>query len=138
MFNPSDFLTFSQDLLSPGGIRQNEALCRSAISRAYYSAFLSAREKIDTLDSSILDHTKYDMHKQVTEALFLLRFRRQERWLSNELYQLKKYRLDADYRFVSACDLEEHCKMSNPNIKSTAITCINLANYVIGRINTLL
>lgn len=69
MFSPQDFLTLSNDLLNQKTINKNEALFRSIISRSYYSAFLTAREKIDSLDNMALNHPLHNMHQQVAEVL---------------------------------------------------------------------
>ena len=137
MFNPNDFFDFARNLLRRGGIHQNEALCRSVISRVYYAAFLEAREKIDTINNSFLNHTQYDMHRQVINVL-RRRFRAQDASLSDDLFELKTYRIDADYHFNASCCPIEHCnKPRDVNQKATSIDCRDMANNIINRISRL-
>ncbi|GAH00096.1 unnamed protein product [marine sediment metagenome] len=140
MFNPNDFLVFSKNLLKKGGKRLNEALFRSITSRTYYSAFLTAREQIDSINPTLLIHSEgYRMHKQVVDTLNNpdFRFFQQERHLGGDLYELQKWRIDADYHFPSACDSLEYCQRINPDTKMQALSSITYAEIIINQINNL-
>ena len=139
MFDPQDFLSFANDLLNTASLTKNEAFCRSIISRAYYSAFLTAREKIDSLDSMALYHPRHDMHQQVTDVLQNTNYYLQDESLSSDLVELHTYRVDADYHFPNACkSYEKRIRASNsPDLLQTAQNCYDLAEDVINRTNNL-
>jgi hypothetical protein len=134
-FKPKDYLKFSEDLLKRGGISQNEALFRGSISRAYYSAFLTARDIIDKKYPLGIDRDKSDVHRQVCEILKV--FHPFEPDLSDNLFDLKQLRVDADYHFRNAECLEEQIIDSSCdfNIKQNAIDCTIIAKDFIIKLN---
>ncbi len=82
-FNPVGFYQFS------GTLYQNdngEVTYRVIIGRAYYSAFLCARESAGIINSGA------DVHKKVIEH-----FKSKNRTISNQLKNLKDLRHKADY-----------------------------------------
>ena len=139
MFSPKDFLTFANDLLNCATLNKNEALCRSVISRAYYSAFLFAREKIDNLDPMALYHPAHDMHSQVIKTLQGGKYYFQDESLSSNLEELHTYRIDADYHFQGASkSYEKRIRApQSPDILQTAQDCYELAEDIVDRTNRL-
>jgi len=139
MFSPQDFLNFSNDLLKCTSLKKNNGCCRSIISRSYYAAFLTAREKFDKLDTMILYHPKHDMHDQVTKALQITKYDLQDEFLSDDLVELRTYRIDADYHFPGACATYERRYRSpkSPELPTTALECYQLAENIITRVNKL-
>jgi len=130
-FEPKKFLIFSKKLLEIENVDPAKAFHRSAISRAYYSAFLFAREKIDSIDDRALDRTRPDIHKQVAVSSCLF-----DTTLPDDLFELRDYRTDADYRFHNAKNEHEQSIKSNkdPNIRETVENCIEMAEDIIERI----
>ena len=138
MFFPKDFLAFSKEILDCEHLKKNEALFRSVISRAYYSAFLSAREKIDELDNMILKHYLTNMHQQVMDVLLLnSKFFVQDNSLSSDLMELHNYRIDADYHFEEANNVRYEkylCSGKSPDLVGTAEDSWKLSNNIINRV----
>ncbi len=130
-FDPKKFLIFSKKLLEINNPKPIEAFHRSAISRAYYSVFLFAREKIDFKDNRIIEHTKHDVHKQVAMASIMF-----DPDLYDDFLELRDSRVDSDYHFSNANNEQERYfeKEEDPNLKTTAENCIGMADDIIGRI----
>ena len=93
-FNPMDFLDYAlkvnecvRENMNNCTIKNDQALLRTAVSRAYYAIFLEARER---LNITVQDHT---VHRRVIERL------REEGHpdLSSKLNSLRRQRLLADY-----------------------------------------
>ena len=102
MFNPNDFLIFSRSILDCANLTKNESLYRTAISRSYYASFLTAREKIDELEPHQMSHLNANSHEEVTRALWFPRFFTKDPDLSDDLAELKRFRIEADYHFPNA------------------------------------
>lgn len=136
-FLPEDFITFSKNILNCKEICQNEALFRSAVSRAYYSAFLTARNKIDKKYPHGIDRSRQDIHQQVIEILKVFRGRDED--LSHNLFELKQHRVDADYHFLNAESENEKFLLTGCDYskKQTAEDCVGLASDIICRIEKL-
>jgi hypothetical protein len=139
MFFPEDFLTLADDLLKSATLNKNEALFRSIISRAYYSAFLSAREKIDSLYPMALYHPKHDMHQQIVDFLGKGKIYFEDESLSSDLLELRTFRVDADYHFPNACkSYEKKIRAgTSPDSLQTAQNCYDMAEDIINRVNAL-
>lgn len=141
MFFPKDFLSFAKEILNCKSLTKNEALFRSVISRSYYSAFLSAREKIDQVNPNILKHSKHDMHTQVADVLLNnSHFFIQDPSLSSDLVELHTYRVDADYHFQKALNVRYEQRIEgrqSPDLLITAEDCWKLSNNIIGRVSFL-
>ncbi|MHA1671097.1 MAG: hypothetical protein ACTSV5_11065 [Promethearchaeota archaeon] len=139
MFKPKDFLDFARNILDCSALTKDESLYRSAISRSYYAAFLSAREKIDSLEPGHLSHFNVDSHNEVVNGLLLGRFYAQDLSLSDDLVELKRFRIEADYHFPTACHPRERCRVEkrNPDIPQTAENCYKMAQNIIDRVNSL-
>jgi uncharacterized protein (UPF0332 family) len=92
MFDPEDFLNLAQAMhysASP-----NHATLRTVISRAYYAAFLSARDR-----AGLGDYQGGDIHKSVID--YYLKCRKFT--LANRLKSLRERRNKADYDL--ACEI---------------------------------
>lgn len=140
MFSPQDFLKLSNELLNSKTLNKNEALFRSIVSRSYYSAFLTAREKIDSLETMALNHPLHNMHQQVAEVLQNRgKFFIQDPGLSSDLVELHNYRVDADYHFKNAIKRYEKRFMGkkSPDLLQTAKDSYDLAQDIINRVNAL-
>jgi len=117
-FTGSDFLTFAQNLVlgSP-----TEAELRNAISRAYYAAFLRAREYC-WHKGDIVDQTGR-AHEQVRRNLQ----RRGQRHLAADLLNLHLLRKNADYDIT----------FPKPDLSAEANAAEQLAAMVIAAIDAL-
>jgi len=114
---PEDYLDFSKSLLYCNIIRKSEAVCRNIVSRSYYAAFLVTREKIDELYQGYLSHgglirgRRKDSHGDVINGIFHISSSklslRKKYQLHNRLKKLRKYRVNADYKFSDAKDRRE-------------------------------
>lgn len=93
-FDPSDFLSFAQSL---SAAKASEAQLRTCVGRAYYAAFLTARErpKIDAAVRALPKRIrkKLGYHRTVVTAL-----RKIDSGMGNQLDDLRKLRLLADYK----------------------------------------
>lgn len=87
--NPIDFYRLAVELYSDTATSQ--AKLRTAIGRAYYSAFLCARDRMS------LEGVKQDVHKQVINK-YHSTGNQQDTLLANNLEDLRALRTDADYR----------------------------------------
>ena len=86
-FNPVDFYRFSGTLYQDNN---GEVIYRVVVGRAYYSAFLCARE------SASIKSNESDGHKKVIEY-----FKSKNNTISNQLRDLKDLRHLADYELTS-------------------------------------
>ncbi len=110
MFDPLDFLKLANDLV----YSKDEAKLRTAISRAYYSAFLYCREWLRSkgwpLYGDGRDHNEVQMGLKKYIG----------RKASDKLSSLRRLRGDADYELTKVVD------------KQVVIKAIRLANVVIN------
>ena len=127
MFNPPDFLTFANTVFKSPSLTKNEALYRSAISRSYYAAFLTTREKLERLDPNLITHFGVNSHDDVVRCLCDPRFLSQQPYLPDDLKELKNYRVEADYHFDNACHRSCKLKMISPDRPETVVDCLKLA-----------
>jgi len=81
MFNPSDFLDLARELG-----RNNEARIRTAVGRAYYASFLTAR------NAFAIDEKTPEVHRMVLSMLY-----RKNPVVANKLHYLRRQRNIADY-----------------------------------------
>ncbi|MCD6093285.1 MAG: hypothetical protein J7J51_00600 [Candidatus Omnitrophica bacterium] len=110
MFDPLDFLKLAEELISFG----DEARLRTAVSRAYYGAFLFSREWLRAKRWLLYGDARD--HYRVKNGLRKYRGRK----ISDKLHFLyRKLRGDADYELTKVID------------KRVAIKAIKLANIVI-------
>lgn len=96
MFQANDadaLLAIATQLAAEGLAEQNDHKLRSAISRAYYSVFLLARQKMRVT-------TVVDVHAEVGRRVTF-----KSKLVGASLYELKEYRQSADYSFPPK---EEH------------------------------
>jgi hypothetical protein len=116
LFDPTEFFSFASSILRDSSA--NEAALRSAISRAYYSAHLVARDRLFGADGvrltarirrKIKKSLQLRSHKKQRELGMhvLVVFAVQERanivTLSQQLDQLREARVDADYKTNQKC-----------------------------------
>lgn len=86
--NPKDFLQTAQQLASA----TDEASLRTAVGRAYYAAFLVARDKLG------LTNMRKQVHLKVEQQL-----KRQRKFaVAGKLHRLKELRHEADYKLSTA------------------------------------
>ncbi len=69
-FDPHEFFQLGQDLTSAP---YTEARCRTAISRAYYSCFISARDKLFGMDARGLTNERQKRVEKLHQQAFNLR-----------------------------------------------------------------
>ncbi len=99
MFNPVDLYYFASELYKQADLANNfppEALYRSIISRAYYSAFLAARNKCQ------LENHGADVHRLVIDY-----WKKHKAVIANRLINLKDCRTDADYNTTKSFSKKE-------------------------------
>jgi len=66
-FDWAEFNELAQELIGHPGLNATlDAICRTAISRAYYAAFCTALERLVYTDSVYVDPTR-DAHRQVRD-----------------------------------------------------------------------
>ena len=81
------FWILAVDLADAGIAEGNDLKIRSAVSRAYYSVFLLAQQKMRV-------NTSVDVHAEVIRSV-----KRNSFLIAQSLYELKEYRQSADYHF---------------------------------------
>ena len=94
-FGWSDFLELAREL----GERDDEASLRSAVSRAYYATFNTARQVLDHLDPDYSMMRSRDSHQEVWNRVQNLR-RRQAKTAHRSGRSLLSKRKVADYDFA--------------------------------------
>lgn len=93
MFDPKDFLTFARSCERSNP--PSEAAHRTAISRAYYAAFLSVRDYCDNQDIVVQGNVARS-HDNVIRAMWEIPHHSKYD-MADELKRLKKLREAADY-----------------------------------------
>ena len=117
MFDPANFCNLASQLCSSGA---DETSLRTSIGRSYFSAFLSARERLDTLGHYNPQQSGAD-HPEVRKA-----FARIGRWdLKNKLGGLAGRRKTADY------------DLNVPVTYSMAQDALQIANDLMAKISSL-
>ncbi len=117
VFDPSEFHVLAQKLISDSSYDQSSRL-RTAISRAYYSAFLISKEKLESLRGK--PYTKVEnetIHKTVIEGL--AKYNSDWKYL---LFNYRNKRNEADY------DLSAY--FTEQTAKEFAQKCIDFIAYI--------
>lgn len=95
MFDPREFCVFAVrcTIGTP-----DEAACRSAISRAYYSAYLVAYAYVREKNIRLVSQSgkRWGPHERTIQAIGAIRHPG-SRYIAVELAKLKRRRIDADY-----------------------------------------
>lgn len=136
MFNPKEFLNFSCEIENmKRKFKSIIALRRSIISRSYYAAFLTAREKLDELYPGYLNYDESDLHRQVIEGIK----EEIDEKLGDQLYTLKCCRINADYKFTNAKQKQnrQFLKQMNPNEETVAAYARQLAEIIIDSLQNI-
>jgi len=116
VYDPRRFLDLANRILIDGDY-ERESRARTAISRAYYAAFLTAYQKLREKGVRIPESS--EIHRVVIQTFM-------EKGLSvigNPLDQLREKRVDADYHMDSNITV------------SLGQNCARLSEYVIGLID---
>lgn len=120
-FNPEDFLNLARVLLADTDPNLENARYRSSISRAYYAAFLKAREKCAERGGYRYGNSP-DVHREVIEDVKGILG---DRTSGDFLRSLRELRTKADYDLYP-----------NPNKKKVE-EAIDLSDLVIGRVKSI-
>ena len=119
MFNPEGFLNVCNHAITNEGC-QSEEFYRTVIGRAYYAAFLVAREKLISLG----DLKENELKKRSIHWLVINKYGlRRESTIKSQLTSLKKERQKADYNLENTINF----------IK--ARNCLELSNRIIDKVN---
>ena len=110
-FVPKDYCDISSSIVesirtnTDIKITKNAPWLRAAISRAYYSAFLSLRKEFEAVPEleSILTHTKED-HQIIIDKLYTLPVKMKKH--ANALKNLRKNRNHCDYHLPPEFEIE--------------------------------
>lgn len=97
--NPKDMVEYAYQMLKKDS---TELVLRNVINRAYYGAFLTAR------DAANITNGSGSVHKDVAEY-----YQQSNSRLSNNLYDLKRLRQTADYKLgdnVTLQDARKSCR----------------------------
>ena len=103
VLEPRQFLEVANTLLNDSNYCE-EPRWRTAISRAYYAAFLTAKKRLEELNYSFADVPR--LHRDVIDIVM-----KRDSTVGNKLETLFNYRVDADYKlkaFISP-DLGNNC-----------------------------
>ena len=98
---PQNMVNYARQMLKNNS---SELELRNVINRAYYGAFLTARDAANITDSSGSIHKKVADHYSIYNS-----------HLSNNLFALKKLRVKADYKpnsDVTNHDAQNSCRMA--------------------------
>ena len=117
-FDPVDFLKIADEL----ALRPDEASHRTAISRAYYGAFLLTRERLLLIIPALV---KYRLSPEIHRALVVELRRRGRRDIADRLRELRRMRNISDY------------DISTKVAQADARYAIELANIIISRVRGL-
>lgn len=110
-FHPEIFLDIARRIKDYSDLNE-EGKHRASIGRAYYAAFLTTREHLKRFKGWTF--REYRQHKEVLDALDILN----EEFLKNELEELAKNRVNADYYLNIPIDEElcENCLIISEDI----------------------
>lgn len=104
-FDWTHYLHLAHELFGKSKKRANrEAKLRTAISRAYYGAFIKARNHLILVDKHPIPYG-VNPHEYV-QSQFSRSRNSLRRNIGNDLHELRRYRNDADYRNVFPASLE--------------------------------
>ena len=102
VFQPTGFLRVAERLYEDGSKDEDQGALRTAVSRAYYAAFLTWREKIRAMDPGYMTYAEKlggsDVHRAVIEWLKMRGLEGESEYLR----MLRRERNKADY------DLDVH------------------------------
>lgn len=146
-FNPQEFFTFAGSIIQDPNA--NEASLRSAISRAYYSMFLIARDIFFGTDQARLsspvrkqidrsyqlrysrpNNFKLHDHERV---IFIIEDKAKNIVLSQQLDQLREARINADYKMDQAC----LANVGKQSWRDYATETMQLATQILPSLKTL-
>lgn len=113
-FDPQLLLDLADKLCNDTNYH-DESKYRTSISRAYYAAYLTARDKLESNGVSFSKNTT--VHKEVIDKL-----RQKNRIAGNMLFNLRKERNKADY------ELDIEIKMG------IAISCLKSSRLIIEKL----
>ena len=105
--DPSDMVEYASKLLTNNS---DEMELRNVVNRAYYGAFLAAR------DAAGITNSSGSVHKEVSDFYKC----KKKTYVQNGLDSLKKYRQKADYKpqdNVSAQDAKACCRQARKVLK---------------------
>lgn len=124
IFDWSEYLNLAQELVSVANTSANkEAKLRSAISRAYYTAFIKARNHLREREKLLIPRTG-DAHKYVSNQ-FECSSDAVRQSLGKKLMRLRDFRRQADYVDTF------------PGLSGIARIAIRLSEEVISALNSL-
>lgn len=118
-YDPSQFLELA-DKLVPDNRYEEVSRSRTAIGRAYYSAFLMAKKKLEDLGYSFHEPDILGIHQQVIEKVLV-----KDSTTANRLETLRRYRIDADYKMETQI---------NSNIGRI---CVNISRTILRSLSQL-
>ncbi len=125
-FNWAEFNELAQELIGHPGLNSSlDAVCRTAISRAYYAVFCTALERLVYVDNVYIDTTR-DAHQQVRDA-FRTSGAAERRRVAVHLNTLRVLRNVADYEAMP----------SQPVDSYAAQDCTDLAAIVLDTVRNL-
>jgi uncharacterized protein (UPF0332 family) len=90
--DPIAFYSQAQEWFDSGDA-EISVTARSIVSRAYYAAFLVARDK-----ASLGEDESFEIHRRVLNY-----YEQHKPDLANQLFQLRRLRTDADYKMQKQC-----------------------------------
>ncbi len=117
-FNPEIFLDIAKKLLNITKLDEKGRF-RTSISRAYYSAFLLTRTR---LERKGINFGTEAQHKEVREYLKTIHMD----YMADQLKTLANCRVDADYYLVDSINKSVNRSLCNK--------CIKIAETIIGKI----
>lgn len=94
-FDWSEYLSVAKELATQTTTAHKEAKLRSAISRAYYAAFITARNNLRDRSGLLIPKTS-DAHSYVSQQ-FELSVDPVRRTIGEKLVRLRRFRRQADY-----------------------------------------
>jgi hypothetical protein len=144
-FNPDSFLSFAGTILKDPSA--DEVTMRTAMSRAYYSVFLNARDHLFGHDARFLTkkvkseiNSKYKIISGKKRELgsheivsFAIKFKTGNITLSDQLDKLRRARINADYNMNADCLVIE----SKTSWRVYAEETCQLASQLLPRIRRL-
>jgi uncharacterized protein (UPF0332 family) len=132
IFNPVQFLDFSKNLRNDSIFTDLETNTRVIISRAYYSAFLHAKEYLKEKEGVEFTNDRYD-HISVEQMLKI----RVNRTIGSIIRELRENRHAADYELNNPAIITTRARATRIiNFdKQAQNDCICLAESIISRLS---
>lgn len=122
-FDWSDYLSVAKELANIAATTNQEAKLRSAISRAYYAAFIKARNHLRDREGLLIPRTS-DAHSYVSQQ-FKSSPNAVRQLLAEKLVRLRRFRRQADYVDTF------------PGLTGITQTALRLSQEVISTLNNL-